>query len=187
MGRLFYYSYEVEHTFIFGAELFHASHTTSFIVAYVNRVLIEGFEMQDVLLDLLEVSPQLASHSSVIHLHLTNAFRRRQPTVVEYNQGSTCTPTGPVFMKVLSYTFFHENVRPWGNALPYQCPSCKCVRSWQRMGPRLSDESRFVCKGSKCSHVITYVRPKESNIIWTTKKTRSTPGSGWLLSAIVGA
>lgn len=145
--------------------------------------------------DLLAVSPRLAMHTSIVHLHLTNAFRRRKPTIAEYNQGFVCS--GPVSMTVSLYTFFHENNRPLGNALPYQCPSCKCLRPWQRTPSRQSafSESTVTCRG--CNHAITYSRPNTSDIILFTEgyqgtskngklvKKGSRGGSGWLVSAEV--
>ncbi|KAG2107498.1 uncharacterized protein F5147DRAFT_802693 [Suillus discolor] len=41
--------YEVEHAFAFGAERFHACLVVPFISTYVGRVLVEGFEVQDVI------------------------------------------------------------------------------------------------------------------------------------------
>ncbi|KAG1758087.1 hypothetical protein EDD22DRAFT_850306 [Suillus occidentalis] len=166
--------YKPKHTFAFSAELFHASLTTPFVTAYVDRILIEGFDVQEVI-----------------------TFRRRQPTMVEYNQGSTQVLTGPVSLTVTMYTYFHDNNRPFGNALPYQCPKCMCVRTWQRVTYNMKDESRFACK--RCKNTITYIRPAQSHIIMYSQGYRGTSsvsgklvakghkasGSGWLVFAVV--
>ncbi|KAG0692391.1 hypothetical protein DFH29DRAFT_882530 [Suillus ampliporus] len=80
-------SYEAQHTFAFGAERFHACLITPFNIAYVSRVLVEGFEVQDTMQDLLAASFQLGMHSSITHVHVTNAFHCHPPTVSEYNKG----------------------------------------------------------------------------------------------------
>jgi hypothetical protein len=84
---IFFFSYAVENTFAFDASLFHACLSTAFITAYVERVLIEGLEVQDTMHDLLAVCPRLGMHAAITHLRITNAFRRRLPTIAEYNQG----------------------------------------------------------------------------------------------------
>jgi hypothetical protein len=113
----FSYSYKVEHAFAFGAELFHACLTTTLVTTYVDCILIEGFEVQEVMQDLLLACPRLAKHSSIIHLHVTNnAFRCRRPTMAEYKQGMIHTPGGTISMAVTTYMFFHENNCPFGNA-----------------------------------------------------------------------
>ncbi|KAG2353440.1 hypothetical protein BDR07DRAFT_1383153 [Suillus spraguei] len=115
--------HELEHIVAFNAARFHASLISAFVLAYAERVLIEGFEVQDTVPDLLAVSTQLAMHASVIHIHLTSAFRRRPITIVEYTK--PVTHVDELSMTVTTYTFFDENRRPWGNTLPYQCSSCK--------------------------------------------------------------
>ncbi|KAG1739679.1 hypothetical protein EDB19DRAFT_1828687 [Suillus lakei] len=115
--------YEFEHAFAFGAEKFHTCLTASFITAYVERVLVEGFELQEVIRDLLAASPRLGLHSSITHLHVEHAFHRRQHTILEYNKGLKCV-SGEVSMTVSTYIFFHESNRPFGKTLPYQCAGC---------------------------------------------------------------
>lgn len=179
-------SYEIEHSFAFSAEMFHACLTTSFVNAYVERVLVEGFEVQDIIQDLLIVSPRLAMHAAIIHIHVTNGFRRRLPTIVEYTQGLTRTPDAKHSMVVSTYTFSHENLRPFGNTLPYQCPKCKCVRTWDHIVIAskpfvLSDESKFACR--KCKHTITYKRQHhQAQVILHFQGYRGTSsGSGKLV------
>ncbi|KAG2047508.1 hypothetical protein BDR06DRAFT_976687 [Suillus hirtellus] len=60
--------YEVEHVFAFDAVLFHMCLTIPFIIIYVCHVLIEGFEIQEVMLNLLQACPHLAMHLSIIHI-----------------------------------------------------------------------------------------------------------------------
>lgn len=185
-------SYQIEHAFAFSAELFHACLTTSFIVAYVDRVLVEGLEVQDVIQDLLVVSPRLAMHASIIHIHVTNTFRRRFPTISEYTQGLARIPGDKVSMIMSIYTFFHDNNRPFGQTLPYQCSTCKCVRTWECTASTL-DEIQFTCQ--KCKHTITYKKQEEAKITLYSQGYRgissgsgrlvrkgNTAGSGWLVS-----
>ncbi|KAG1853996.1 hypothetical protein F4604DRAFT_1686187 [Suillus subluteus] len=184
--------YQIEHAFAFGAELFHACLTTSFIVAYVDRVLVEGLEVQDVIQDLLIVSPRLAMHACIVHVHVMNTFRRRFPTIAEYTQGLARIPGAEVSTIVSTYTFFHDNNRPFGQTLPYQCSTCKCIRTWERTTSTL-DEIQFACR--KCKHEITYTKHQESKIILYSQGYRgtssgsgqlvrkgNTAGSGWLVS-----
>jgi hypothetical protein len=185
-------SYQIEHAFAFSAELFHACLTTSFIVAYVDRVLVEGLEVQDVIQDLLVVSPRLAMHASIIHIHVTNTFRRRFPTISEYTKGLARIPGDEVSTIMSIYTFFHDNNRPFGQTLPYQCSTCKCVRTWERTASTL-DEIQFACR--KCKQTITYKKQEEAKIILYSQGYRgtssgsgrlvrkgNTAGSGWLVS-----
>lgn len=110
-------SYQIEHAFAFSAELFHACLTTSFIIAYVDCVLVEGLKVQDVIQDLLVVSPRLAMHASIIHIHVTNTFRRRFPTISEYTQGLARIPGDEVSTIMSIYTFFMTTIVP--SAKPY--------------------------------------------------------------------
>ncbi|KAG2109811.1 hypothetical protein DEU56DRAFT_920273 [Suillus clintonianus] len=192
--------YGIEHVFAFGAELFHACLTTPLFITYVDRVLVEGFETQEVMQDLLLACPRLANHSSIVHLHITNsAFRRRRPTVAEYKQGMIHTPEDEASLTTTTYTFFHENNRPCGKALPYQCSNCMCIRTWQRLASRPATlvETKFTCK--QCGHAIAYTMPKHSRIILFSqgyrgtsaasvkmvKKGHSAAGSGWFVSETV--
>ncbi|KAG2063577.1 hypothetical protein BDR04DRAFT_1123171 [Suillus decipiens] len=125
--------YQVEHAFTFGATSFHACLTIPLVTTYVRRVLVEGFEAQEVISDLLNACPRFAMHSSIIHIHNPTAFRRRQPTMTEYHQGVKHISTATALMTVSTYTFFHDANRPFGNALPYQCSNCKCVRPWKHI------------------------------------------------------
>ncbi|KAG2360063.1 hypothetical protein BDR07DRAFT_1413530 [Suillus spraguei] len=190
--------YEVEHTFAFDADLFHACLTSSFVTAYVERVLIEGLEVQDTIHDLLAVCPRLGMHASITHLHIRNAFRRRLPTIAEYNRGQICICDSRVSMTVTTYTFFHDNKRPWGNALPYQCPRCSCIRTWKSMPSSQQDQRRFTCRAQGCGFTITCDKPPQREIILFTSGYHSTNlkgevvkqgkgkiGSGWLVSVAV--
>ncbi|KAG1764778.1 hypothetical protein EV702DRAFT_1051247 [Suillus placidus] len=151
--------YEVEHAFAFGAESFHACLTTPFITTYVDRVLIEGFEAQEVMQDLLLSCPRLANHSSIIHLHVMDgAFRRRRPTMAEYKQGMIRIPGSTASMTVTTYTFFHENNRPFGKALPYQCSTCIASSPIPPCQAKTGSRARIVvapsptqCPGSRVS------------------------------------
>ncbi|KAG2064434.1 hypothetical protein BDR04DRAFT_1122587 [Suillus decipiens] len=190
--------HELEHVFAFDAERLHASLISAFVLAYAERVLVEGFEVQDTVPNLLAVSTQLAMHASVIHIHLTSAFRRRPITIVEYTK--PVTRVDELSMTVTTYTFFDENRRPWGNALPYQCPTCKCVRLWKRITPSIGrgsivTESKFSCQNPKCGYSITFAKPDRSEIILFTQGYRKSNsvggistkgfnagGSGWLMS-----
>ncbi|KAG2739895.1 hypothetical protein P692DRAFT_20851448 [Suillus brevipes Sb2] len=186
--------YDIENAFAFGAEGLHVCLTTPFIAAYVERVLVEGFLVQDVMTSLLVVCPRLAMHASIIHVRATNAPRRRPPNVTEYNKGELyIDDKSSIIMS--TYTFFDENQRPWGNALPLQCSSCKCLRQWKRISPSISDNgsvAKFSCTSCKC--IIEYERPSQSQIILFTqgyqaasaggrlsRKNCHAGGSGWLL------
>ncbi|KAG1838178.1 hypothetical protein F4604DRAFT_1691915 [Suillus subluteus] len=110
----------VQHAFAFGAERFYACIISPFIFAYVERVLVEGFEVEDTIEDLLKAAPRLGMHTSITHVRVTNTFCRRPPTVSEYNKG-VMRIDNKAAMIVTTYKFFQETQRPWGNPLPYQC------------------------------------------------------------------
>ncbi|KAG1721495.1 uncharacterized protein EDB91DRAFT_1256477 [Suillus paluster] len=184
-------SYEVQHAFVFGAERFHACLITVFNIAYVSHVLVEGFKVQDTMQDLLVASFQLGMHSSIIHVHITNAFRHCPPTVSEYNKGALYVDE-KASMITLTYTYFDENQHLWGNPLPYQCSDCNCVRPWNCSTRSMSDNVKFSCKN--CGFILTYTKPDQTKIILFTdgyqgtsnasgklmKKGRST-SCGWLV------
>ncbi|KAG1866140.1 hypothetical protein F4604DRAFT_1928151 [Suillus subluteus] len=185
----------VQHAFAFGAERFHACIISPFIFAYVERVLVEGFEVEDTIEDLLKAAPRLGMHTSITHVRVTNTFRRRPPTVSEYNKG-VMRIDDKAAMIVTTYKFFQETRRPWGNPLPYQCSRCYCVRSWSSTTRPMSSSAEFACK--QCRLVITYMKPDQSKIILyhegyqgtskaggkLTKKGHGT-GSGWLVIVAV--
>ncbi|KAG1761107.1 hypothetical protein EDD22DRAFT_954347 [Suillus occidentalis] len=112
--------YDIKNAFAFSTEGLHVCLTTPFIAAYVEHVLVEGFLVQEVMTSLLVVCPQLAMHTSIIHVRATNTPRRRPPNVIEYNKGELYIDDRSSII-VSTYTFFDENQRPWGNALPLQC------------------------------------------------------------------
>ncbi|KAG0693840.1 hypothetical protein DFH29DRAFT_881149 [Suillus ampliporus] len=183
--------YQIQHTFVFGAERFHACLAGSFTIAYVEHVLIQGFEVQDTMEELLAVSRLLGMHTSITHVHLTNAFRRRDPYVIEFNKGAMHVDD-KASMVLSTYTFFHENQRPWGNPLPYQYSRCHSVRPWNSVTSSLTDKAQFACKNCSCN--IAFMRPKQSKIILFTNgyqgtsnvsgkllKKGSRAGSGWLV------
>ncbi|KAG2109001.1 uncharacterized protein F5147DRAFT_773337 [Suillus discolor] len=130
--------YDIANAFAFGAEGLHVCLTMPFIAAYVERILVEGFLVQEVMTSLLAVCPRLTMHASIIHIHVMNALRRRLPTIVEYNKGVMHIDDKASII-VSTYTFFDKNQRPWGNALPLQCSGCKCLHQWKRISPSLSD------------------------------------------------
>lgn len=177
----------MEHAFTFDAVLFHACLTIPFVVIYARRVLVEGFEVQEVIHDLLQACPCLAMHSSIIHIHNTTAFRRRYPTLIEHHQGVKPIPTTMSSMTVSTYTYFHDSNRPFGNSLPYQCSHCKCVRSWKHVASDHNplNERKFTCKG--CGYAVTYTKPEQSKIVPSSQgqKGRHAPVSGWLMSVTI--
>ncbi|KAG2108982.1 uncharacterized protein F5147DRAFT_652559 [Suillus discolor] len=183
------------HAFAFDAERFHACLVPPFIFAYVERVLVEGFEVEEAIEDLLKAAPRLGMHTSIIHIRVTNIFRHHPPTVSEYNKGAMHMDD-KASMIVTTYKFFHENQRPWGNPLPYQCPRCYCVHSWGSTTRPMSSNTQFACK--QCGFIITYTKLDHSKIILyhegyrgtsevsgkLTKKGLGT-GSGWLVVVAV--
>lgn len=141
------------------------------------------------------VSPRLGTHTSIIHFHVANSFRRRYPTIHEYNKGLQPV-SDQVLVTASSFTFFHEINRPFGNPQPYQCPGCKCVRPWGRIFSKL-EESKFACQN--CNHTIAYNKPNGTQIILYSqgfcgtssvssklvRKGRNAAGSGWLMSVTI--
>jgi hypothetical protein len=139
-------------------------------------------------------------HAAITHLHITNAFHQCLPTIAEYNQGWAWISDSTVLMIMTSYTFFHDNKRPWGNVLPYQCPACRCICTWQCTTSNLSllNETKCTCHKPGCGHTIAYNKPLQQEIILFTpgyhginlsgkivRKGSSNAGSGWLVSKAI--
>jgi hypothetical protein len=118
------------------------------------RVIIQGFNVNGFIGELLGTSPIVGRHTSIIHL--------------------SKTPNGLIGSK---YVWAHPDMVPWGNVLPVQCPRCFSYRSFgQRlMGVGAATSMSFSCnglfKGQTCGKVITFPKPLQ---------VKNLPKSDWI-------
>jgi hypothetical protein len=119
---------------------------SSLFLDLAQRVIVENFNIDDKLIDVvLNSSPIAARHTSIVHIKLS-----------ENGQVQTRK----------KYVWAHKDMQPWGNPLPPQCERCGAFRPW---GPRLRGKDKvtaeFSCQavtsdGLQCKHVVRFVKPE---------------------------
>lgn len=135
----------MSHLVSFTAKKLHPLLLTPFLIDYTQRVLIEGFTLEDSFEAIL---------SSTSHANLS-----RHSTIVRFFPKTLTVPA----IQATEYIFVHERLRPWGHSLPIACPICKCPRAW---GRPIKENSTIVfwCKtlnanGVKCPGKARYRKP----------------------------
>ncbi|KAI0735634.1 hypothetical protein C8Q76DRAFT_690230 [Earliella scabrosa] len=129
----------------------HAALGAPFFVAFVHRVYIEGVPLDEAHLgDLLGSSLYLARHTPVIVLTRSSAERTAREDVVS--------------LTVTQYLWSHPTIRPWGSALPLQCPTCGGLSSFKcTQGPGGATVSTCLVPG--CMYKRTYEKPATVNFL----------------------
>jgi len=79
-----------------------------FLVDFVHRFHILGFPDDNIMCHLLSENQKLGAHSGIVFVDLKG-------TITEYR-------------------WSHRTRRPFGIPLPFQCPICKCFKSYKRDG-----------------------------------------------------
>ncbi|KAI0351712.1 hypothetical protein OH77DRAFT_1592597 [Trametes cingulata] len=102
----------------FEAAAFQAAHTIPFFVTFVEKIIFENVNFSDVQMsNLLAHSLNLRRHSKVIMMSSSHHDEARIVTT--------------------EYSWSHRSIRPHGELLPVQCPSCKglfCFETTQKRG-----------------------------------------------------
>lgn len=124
--------------------------TNTFWLEFANRVLVEGFSLQQALPYMLSASSTstVVRHTNLIYVRIPTG--KQQPVV--------CT----------DFIWTHPEFRPFGRHLPANCPSCACIASFGRpirLTPKGGSKYVFVCNGRNthgepCEHELT-VQPME--------------------------
>ncbi|KAH7919746.1 hypothetical protein BV22DRAFT_1133620 [Leucogyrophana mollusca] len=102
--------YRFSSLWAFGAPGLHPNAVVPFVVAFCQRVVVEGAQPLKIIAKLLAASSRLNLHSDVLHI---------SPATSSLHHA-----------EVHRYVWSHKTIRPWGSSLPVQCPKCKCLKSW---------------------------------------------------------
>src|SRR5262245_11256251 len=124
--------------------------TATLILDIRQKVILEKFPLMTFIAELLGTSAVSARHTAVALID----FQKK---------------------KAVTYNSAKPPIRPWGNTLPAQCPSCFSLRSWEDMrtsGNQLS----FKCKGvdshgKRCGNIVSFSPPD---------KYERLPGQEWI-------
>jgi hypothetical protein len=127
-----------------------------------QRVMIENFEVEKFLGNLLATHPVAAHYTLIVHLF------KKEDTLVSQK-----------------YIWAHSNMRPWGHWLPSQCEVCFCFRSYsdRRKGKASGNTGKFMdymdcngykCNRAKCTEIIEFVQP--------SSHVKVSGASDWLVS-----
>ena len=129
----------ISHCWAFGAKRFVPALAASFVRAYVQCTLINGFHLHSVLKKLLENSLLLGHHSAIYHFGEEAAWTTR----VDDERGK--------FLGFESWYNFRlvmtNKARPWGAVLPVTCPQCRTIESLQtKLGFSATDPALIKCQ-----------------------------------------
>src|SRR5580698_5502360 len=97
------------------------------VIDMAHRAIIQNYDINTFMSEVLNSSPMVARHSSVIHLRTTA-------------QG----------MDGREYCWANPDVQPWGNVLPPQCEKCFSFRPWGKKAVGLGgvpSSISFACGG----------------------------------------
>ena len=94
----------------------HICSYCTFLLSFFHYVIIDDRSFGSAIGFLLNTLP-LARHTSIIHFWTVDAVVKR------------CT---------LKWT--HPHTQPWGEPVPYQCDSCRCIQAWDQKGQGASSE-----------------------------------------------
>lgn len=138
-----------DNLFAFNATSFHPIYAATFLLNFFQHIVIEGRSFDSAVGQILNTSA-LSRHTGIIR------FWR----------------DGPVIKKC-ELRWSHLRTQPWGQSVPYQCPSCRCVQAWdqqkiQGASSQLRDVSmRCSYKGKPgqegaCEKCLAFKQPPES-------------------------
>lgn len=121
--------------------------TNPFWLEFSQRVLVEGFPLQQAL------THMLATTSTSPFVRHTNLLYARIPQLT----------TEPVVC--YDYVWTHPEFRPFGHRLPVNCPGCGCIDTFgppRKQTPASGTKYTFQCRGHKidaslCQHQIVVV------------------------------
>lgn len=112
----------------FSVENFSEIVALQFILAYANRVLIDGYFFDKCKEDLFYDSGSLSDHGGVVRF----ASKRNAQGNVEVST---------------KHYYFHDprpNGSPWGASLPFSCSSCGALQTWMMVtDPNVAYSEKF--------------------------------------------
>ncbi|KAI6026764.1 hypothetical protein PISMIDRAFT_111772, partial [Pisolithus microcarpus 441] len=158
------------YTITFGATHFIGMVIKSFIVAFGDRVIIQGHDLGEVFTDLLNVSVELPMH--------TDAYLFQ---VEEQMVSGVPNPSSSVIhVKGMRYSWYHTHRHPWGCPLPMSCPKCSSICSWS---PSKQGEDSLgapgcisTCQSPACGFQMFSYQPCSYQVI----KVKVGKGMGWI-------
>jgi hypothetical protein len=121
------YRYYIKDSFVFGAPALIMHYTITFLLNWAMHVLIDGYEMQVIIGQLLINSP-LGWHMTVIHMS-------------GMQQGSKWIPS------VKHYVWSNPTLHPNRQFLPLLCPKCRCYWSFAAKRDYPPPACKFHCEG----------------------------------------
>ena len=130
--------------FAFDAPAFHPILAATFLLNFFQHIIIYGRTFDSSTALLLNASP-LSCHTGIMRFWTRNS-------VV-----NNCT---------LRWT--HFRTRPWGESVPYQCPSCRCIQAWDQKGrgAELGRDVTMTCsykdRDEQCPGRLTFPKPSDS-------------------------
>ena len=129
--------------FAFDAPSFHPIYAATFLINFFQYIIIEGRTFDSAIGQLLNTSG-LSHHSGIM-----------------------CFWTHNSKVKECLLKWAHSHTQPWGQPVPYQCPSCRCIQAWDQKGQGTSSElgrdvtmwCSYKDEQGQCSECLTFVRP----------------------------
>jgi hypothetical protein len=129
--------------FAFDAPSFHPIYASTFLQNFFQYIVIEGRTFDSAIEQLLNTTG-LSHHSGIMRFW-------------------TCESQ----VKECLLKWAHSRTRPWGQQVPYQCPTCKCIQSWDQKGQGASSElgrdvtmqCSYKDEQGRCSQCLTFSRP----------------------------
>ncbi|KAH9984339.1 hypothetical protein BJV77DRAFT_966235 [Russula vinacea] len=119
----------------------------SLLIDMSQRVILESYDISNFIGNLINSSPIITRHTSIIHLCITE-------------KGTSS----------VQYLWAHKAIQPWGKCLPPQCDKCGSFQSWDKpVHVPASGANRvrysFRCtgttvNGSECMNVLTFYQPE---------------------------
>ena len=122
---------------------FHPIYATTFLLGFFQHIIIEGWSFDSAIGLLLNTST-LSCHAGIMCFWIHDSV-----------------------VKECLLKWSHSHTQPRGQPVLYQCPTCKCIQSWDQKGlgasSELGREVTMQCsyKGEKeqCPECLTFVRP----------------------------
>ena len=130
--------------FAFDAPAFHPIYATTFLLHFFHHIIIEDRTFDSTIGLLLNASP-LSRHTAIVRFWTVNSV-----------------------VKSCTLKWAHSRTQPWGNPVPYQCPSCRCIQAWDQRGQGPSSEvgrdvtmqCSYEGEHGRCTARLTFTKPQ---------------------------
>ena len=131
--------------FAFEALAFHPIYATTFLLNFFHYVIVDGRSFESAIGFLLNTSP-LARHTSILRFWTVGAV-----------------------VKNCTLKWAHSRTQPWGEPVPYQCESCRCIQAWDQKGKGPSSEigrdvimrCSFSGENGRCEKYLEFNKPSD--------------------------